>query len=121
MITGEKEKTKYIMKDFISNIKVIQSLFYSLRLWLRYEAITLEIILLKKVIWKKKKNQMSVIKYLLTEKYKSWKICRIVCNVYVEPCFSKKKNLYNWAKHSFAILSLSQKNSPWCENTLTLW
>ena len=32
-----------------------------------------------------------------------------------------KKNVYKWAKHGFATIILSQKDSPWSENILTLW
>ena len=34
-----------------------------------------------------------------------------MCDVYGETCFSQK-NVYKWAKHGFATMSLSQKDSP---------
>ena len=38
-----------------------------------------------------------------------------------EECF-RKKNVYKWAKDKFATaMSLSQKDSEWSENILTLW
>ena len=33
-----------------------------------------------------------------------------MCHVYIEPWFNKK-NVYKWAKHRFAPISLSQKDS----------
>ena len=53
-------------------------------------------------------EQRSVIKFLVVEKYKSCKIYfKKTCDMYGEACFSKKKKLYKWAKHVFAIISLT--------------
>ncbi len=36
-------------------------------------------------------------------------------------CVKKKKNVYKWAKHGFATMRLSNKESLWSGNTLTFW
>ena len=50
-------------------------------------------------------------------------ICEIYIrkhSVYVEKNFLIKKYFYKWAKHRFATMSLSQNDSPWIGNMLTL-
>ena len=41
------------------------------------------------------------------------------CVMYMEKYFLVKKNAYKWAKHWFATVSLSLKESSWSEITLT--
>ena len=65
-------------------------------------------------LFKMAKNQTecfwSVIKLLVAEKSKSFKIYERMCNMYGEACFSQKI-VYKWVTHEFVNMSLSQKDS----------
>ena len=52
-------------------------------------------------------EQRYVIKFLLTKKCKQCEIYKRKCDMYREVCFSEKEDIYKWAKHRFAIMSLS--------------
>ena len=64
-------------------------------------------------------EQRSVIKFLLAEKCKQSEIYRRIWDVYREVCLRRKK-VYKFAEYGFATTSLSQSNSPWHGNRLTL-
>ena len=55
-------------------------------------------------------EQKSVIKFLVAEKCKPCEIYRRMCDVYRKACFSQK-NVYERAKHGFAITRLSLKDN----------
>ena len=63
-------------------------------------------------------EQRSVIKSLVTENSKPWKIYWRMCDAYREACFRKKK-IYKWARPGFATRSPNRKNSPRGGNTWT--
>ena len=65
-------------------------------------------------------NLKKHLKFKVTKKCKPCEVYRRMCDVYGEGCFSKKKNLYKWAKHGFASMSLSWKDSLLSGNTPTL-
>ena len=64
-------------------------------------------------------EQISVIKFLLAEKCKSYEIYRRIYDVKREAYF-REKNVYKLTKYEFATMRQSQNNRTWIGNTLTL-
>ena len=54
-------------------------------------------------------EQMSVIKFLVTENCKPCEIYRRIFDVHGKTCFSKK-TIYKWVKYWFATISLTWKD-----------